>query len=118
MFARRVFIFAALATSAAAAPVLAHHGWGSYDAANPVTVTGAMTHVTYEYPHVHVMVDQDGKSWEITLAPPSRMQARQAVIDVVRPGKTISAYGYARKQRQGEMRAERITVDGKTYEMR
>jgi hypothetical protein len=118
MSAKHVFIFAALAAGAAAAPVLAHHGWGSYDAANPITVTGPMTHVTYEYPHVHAMVDQAGKAWEVTLAPPSRMEARQAVIAVVQPGKIISAYGYANKQKPGEMRAERITVDGKTYEMR
>jgi len=117
MRATRVLILTALAAMAAV-PVLAHHGWGSYDAANPVTVAGPMTHVAYEYPHVHVMVDQGGKSWEIVLAPPSRMELRRAIASVVRPGKTIAAYGYASKQRPGEMRAERITIDGKTYEMR
>ena len=115
---RLFFSLAAAAALAAAAPVLAHHGWGSYDAANPFTITGAMKHVTYEYPHVHVMVDHDGKTWEITLAPPSRMEARQAVLAVVKPGKTIAAYGYASKAKPAEMRAERITIDGKTYEMR
>jgi hypothetical protein len=33
-------------------------------------------------------------------------------------GKTISAYGYPSTVEKDEMRAERITVDGKTFEMR
>ena len=33
-------------------------------------------------------------------------------------GKTVSAYGYPSTVEKDEMRAERITVDGKTYEMR
>ena len=34
---RYLLLAAALAV---AGPAVAHHGWGSYDAANPVTVTG------------------------------------------------------------------------------
>jgi hypothetical protein len=101
-----------------AAPVLAHHGWGSYDASKPLTITGAIKHSTYQYPHVHVMIDHEGNTWEITLAPPSRMEARRAVLAVVKEGSVMSAYGYASTARQHEMRAERITIDGKTYEMR
>jgi hypothetical protein len=41
--------------------------------------------------------------------------ATQAVIAV---GNSISAYGYPSTVEKDEMRAERITVDGKTYEMR
>jgi hypothetical protein len=33
-------------------------------------------------------------------------------------GKTVSAYGYPSTVDRSEMRAERITVDGKTYELR
>jgi len=33
-------------------------------------------------------------------------------------GKSISAYGYPSTATPDEMRAERITVDGKTFEMR
>ena len=39
-----------MAIAALAAPVAAHHGWGSYDAANPVTVTGPITASKYENP--------------------------------------------------------------------
>lgn len=111
-------LFLAGLAALVAAPVAAHHGWGSYDAANPITINGAMTHVAYAYPHVHVMVEHQGKPWEITLAPPSRMEARNAILAVVQPGKTVSAFGYPNKSAAAEMRAERITIDGKTYEMR
>ena len=33
-------------------------------------------------------------------------------------GKTVAAYGYPSTVEKDEMRAERITVDGKSYEMR
>jgi hypothetical protein len=46
------------------------------------------------------------------------MTSRGASAPVVATGKTISAYGYPSTVEKDEMRAERITVDGKTYEMR
>jgi hypothetical protein len=54
----------------------------------------------------------------VTLAPTSRMTSRGANPDVVAVGKTVSAYGYPSTVEKDEMRAERITVAGKTYEMR
>ena len=101
-----------------AAPALAHHGWGSYDAAHPVTVTGPILTSKFEHPHVLVTVKDSSKTWTIFLAPTSRMESRGAVAAVVAVGKDISAYGYPSTREKDEMRAERITVDGKTYEMR
>ena len=46
------------------------------------------------------------------------MSNRGAAAAVVAVGKTVSAYGYPSTAQKDEMRAERITVDGKTYEMR
>jgi hypothetical protein len=37
-------------------PALAHHGWGSYDAAHPVTVTGPILTSKFENQHVTVTV--------------------------------------------------------------
>jgi len=56
--------------------------------------------------------------WTVTLAPTFRMTNRGATADVVAVGKMVSAVGYASTVEKDEMRAERITVDGKTYEMR
>ena len=58
------------------------------------------------------------KVWTVTLAPTSRMVSRGAILEMVAVGKTIQAVGYPSTAQQDEMRAERITVDGKTVEMR
>ena len=106
-------IFAALA-----GPVAAHHGWGSYDAANPITVAGPITASKYENPHATITIKGRDKEWTVTLAPTFRMTNRGATAEVIAVGKTVSAYGYASTVEKDEMRAERITVDGKTYELR
>jgi Family of unknown function (DUF6152) len=97
---------------------LAHHGWGSYDAAKPVTVEGPILTSKYENPHVTLTVRGSDKVWTVTLAPTSRMVNRGALVALVAVGKSISAYGYPSTAEKDEMRAERITVDGKTIEMR
>jgi hypothetical protein len=97
---------------------LAHHGWGSYDAAKPVTVTGAILTSKYENPHATITVRAADKVWTITLAPTSRMTNRGALAKIIAVGTTVSAYGYPSTVEKDEMRAERITVAGKTYEMR
>ncbi len=104
--------------AAVALPAVAHHGWGSYDAANPVTVEGKVLTSKYENPHVTVTMQGTDKVWTVTLAPTSRMVNRGALAEMVAAAKTVSAFGYPSKVEKDEMRAERITVDGKTIEMR
>jgi hypothetical protein len=99
-------------------PAAAHHGWGSYDASKTVVVQGPIETVRYSNPHATVTVKTPEKVWTITLAPISRMQTRGASASLVAVGKTLKAEGYASKVDPDEMRAERITVDGKTVEMR
>jgi uncharacterized protein DUF6152 len=111
---KRVGITTALVASlalASLAPV-------SYDASKPITVDGKVMTSKFENPHVTVTVQGKDKVWTVTLAPTSRMVSRGAVQDLVAVGKTVSAYGYPSTREPDEMRAERITVDGKTFEMR
>jgi hypothetical protein len=114
---RKIVGFLALLPAAPAA-VLAHHGWGSYDASKTLTIEGPIQTSSYSNPHATVTVKTADKVWTVTLAPVSRMQARGASAGFVAVGKTIRAVGYASKADPDEMRAERITVDGKTVEMR
>jgi len=113
---RAIAVAAGLALAAGAA--FAHHGWGSYDAAKPFTVAGPIQTSKFENPHATIRVRGDDKVWTITLAPTSRMSSRGATAQVIAVGKMVSAYGYPSTATPDEMRAERITVDGKTYEMR
>jgi hypothetical protein len=113
---RRAIAFLAV-VALATGSALAHHGWGSYDAANPVTVAGPIMSSKFENPHATITVKAD-KVWTVTLAPVSRMNSRGATDKIIAVGTQISAYGYPSTVNKDEMRAERITVGDKTYEMR
>ncbi len=113
---KRIALLAVLA--ALAGPAAAHHGWGSYDAAKPVTVTGPILTSKFENPHATITVKGADKVWTVTLAPTFRMTNRGLAPEMIAAGKMVIAYGYASTVEKDEMRAERITVDGKVFEMR
>ena len=106
---------AAIAASAAAH---AHHGWSEYDSSKPLKVAGVIKESGYEHPHGHITLAAPGKTWHVVLAPPSRMNARGLPATALKPGIKAEVVGYANRSKAEEMRAERITVDGKTIELR
>jgi hypothetical protein len=108
--------FVALMCVAAAA--WAHHGWSSYDAQKVMKFDAALVDVRYRNPHAEVDVDHAGKRWVIVLAPITRMQARGLPENALKAGKTVTIEGYPRIDGTAEIRAERITVDEKTIELR
>lgn len=96
----------------------AHHGWSSYDAEKAVKVEAPLAEVRYRNPHAEVEVDLQGRRWQVILAPIHRMESRGLPGDAMRVGKQVTIEGYPRKDGTPEIRAERITVDGKTIELR
>jgi len=112
---RRLVLVAALLL---APPALAHHGWGSYDAARVFTITAPVEHLDWSNPHAHLQLRHQGEMWEATLAPLSRMQLRGLSQEMLKPGTTVAVEGYPSTRTPREMRAERITVAGKTVELR
>ncbi|MFS8978858.1 DUF6152 family protein [Cupriavidus necator] len=115
---RPALVTACAALALAALPAVAHHGWSTYDETKPMTVTGKIVESHYENPHAHIRIDAGGKRWLAILAPVSRMEARGATADKVAVGREVTLVGYASKEKANELRAERITVDGKTVELR
>lgn len=107
--------FLALAGTGAA---LAHHGWGSYDANQVVTLEGPIIEAAYEFPHGLVVMEGQGRRWDVVLAPPSRMNSRGLPREELTAGKRARVEGYPSKVKPAEMRAERIMIDGKTVELR
>ena len=97
---------------------LAHHGWSEYDAAQPLKLSGKIVEAGYEHPHGYVRLETPGKTWLAVLAPPSRMEARGLAKDALKPGVAATVEGYPKRAKPDEMRAERITVGGKTVELR
>jgi hypothetical protein len=111
--------FAAV-VSLAVAPLVAsaHHGWSSYDSSKVLTLSGVIKESGYEHPHGHIRLEVPGKTWQVTLAPPSRMENRGLPSAMLAPGTKATVVGYPSRTDAGEMRAERITIDGKTVELR
>lgn len=115
---RRVRVASALAAAFAAAAAFAHHGWSEYDGDKPIQVSGVIRESGYEHPHGHIRLETPGKTWLVILAPPSRMAARGLPAQDLRPGTQASVAGYPHRTKAEEMRAERITVGGRTIELR
>lgn len=112
---KRIFLAAALA-----APLVAtgHHGWSEYDASKPLKLTGKIVESGYEHPHGHVRLETPGKTWHVVLAPPSRMERRGLEKAALKPGVAVTVEGYPNREKAEELRAERISVNGKTVELR
>jgi hypothetical protein len=97
----------------------AHHGWTGYDETKLVQYTGVIKEAGYENPHGFVKIEDDKRAtWNVVLAPPTRMESRGLTKDKLKVGATVTIAGYQHKQTKDEIRAERITIDGKTTELR
>jgi len=101
-----------------AMPASAHHGWGNYDATQILTLTGKIVESSYQNPHGLLRLEVPGKTWMTVLAPPSRMQNRGLPPEQLTVGKSVTVVGYPHRSEAGELRAERIIVDGKSVELR
>ncbi len=115
---RHVFIGigAALSLSIGAAAI-AHHGWTGYHE-EAQKLSGVIEDSSYASPHGSIRLKVADMSWLVILAPPSRMTNRGLTPEMLKVGGNVSVEGYQHKTDPGEMRAERITVDGKTVELR
>lgn len=107
-----------VAWSLLAGVALAHHGWSSYDSGQTLDLTGVIKVSGYEHPHGFVELEVPGKTWLVVLAPPSRMENRGLPKDMLKPGTKATVVGYPSRSDPKEMRAERITIEGKTVELR
>jgi hypothetical protein len=96
----------------------AHHGWSEYDASQALKLTGTIEASTYEHPHGSIALKTPAKTWIVVLAPPSRMDMRGLAKELLKVGTTASVEGYPNRNKPEELRAERITIDGATVELR
>jgi hypothetical protein len=116
MITRRFALAATLA--AAGLPAAAHHGWGGYDAANPVNVTGTIQRVSFDNPHGTIWLQAEGRTLEVVLAPPFRMLNRGLRSEQLKVGETVTIMGYPRRTTANEVRAEWIRIGQQTTQLR
>jgi len=117
---RRVVILTAVLALgvAAAGGAAAHHGWSGYDSGKVLNLTGVIKESGYEHPHGYLKLEAPDKLWLVVLAPPSRMENRGLPRAMLAPGARATVVGYPSRTDPIEMRAERITINGKTTELR
>ena len=108
----------------------AHHGWTGYDSNTLLILTGVIQEVQYSNPHVMVTLEipaepeEDGTIEDppmllsVVLAPPSRSEARGMAREKFAVGATATVEGYLHRSNEMELRAERITIDEITVELR
>lgn len=101
-----------------ASVAFAHHGWSEYNADNPLTLTGTISQSGYANPHGFVHLKTADKTWTVVLAPPSRMENRGLTQQMLANDTQATVVGYQNRTRSEELRAERITINGKTVELR
>ena len=112
---------AALVLLAAALPVTAHHGTGTYDSTKSVTLSGTVTEFSFTNPHAALFFDvkdADGKlvNWAIEMNSPgvlrragwtkATFKAGDQITITVRPAKAGTPVGLIN-------RAQPVLVNGK-----
>ena len=111
-------LYVAAAVLVCLAPrVSAHHGWGGYlDAEFEISGTVASP-VSLAGPHATMTIKgADGHDWLLTLAPPPRTSAAGLKDGMLTVGAKVTAHGHRhRDNNRYEVKTERLTVDGKTY---
>lgn len=113
----RKFLLAA-ALFATPVAVLAHHGWSSYDDTKVIKHRAALSDVRWGNPHGSAKVRYKGATWDVILAPVSRMEARGLSQQMLGPKSVVVIEGYPRRDGTREMRIERVVAGGKTVELR
>lgn len=101
-----------------AASAFAHHGWDGYDSSKVMKLEGRIESAGYENPHGTATLKTNDATWHVVLAPPARMTNRGLTREMLAVGTTATVEGYPHRKNAGELRAERITIDGKTVELR
>lgn len=96
----------------------AHHGWNGYESSKAQELKGTIVESGYEHPHGFVRLKAADKTWVVILAPPSRMENRQLPRKNLAAGTEVVVFGHPSRTDPEELRAERITIGGRTTELR
>lgn len=117
---RRVLMSSGLAAGAAlltARPAFAHHGW-SWTEDGFFELEGIIKAIYIGNPHATLDVDVEGEVWRVELAPPSATIRAGFTEDVAKVGDEVVSLGNrSRDETEKRMKAVRITVNGKTFDV-
>jgi hypothetical protein len=115
----RVFLICGLSLLVASQPVRAHHSEAAeYDSSKPVKVTGTITKVEWQNPHVWFYVevkDDNGTltTWGFSTAPPGALMRRGVTKDALKLGAVVNVEGSRARDGSNNASGRRVTfADG------
>ncbi len=106
----------AIVATALTGLAFAHHGWSWADAEH-IELTGIITSITIAPPHPIIEVDADGEMWVVELGNPTNTARSGFVEGSAEVGQEITALGNRASDGELRMKAVRITVNGRTYDI-
>jgi hypothetical protein len=101
-------------------PLTAHHSFAAeYDDTKPIKVTGVVTKVEWQNPHVWFFVDvkgEDGKTtnWAFSGGAPGQLMRRGVTHNVIKEGMTVVVDGFRAKDASHNAFGQSVTFpDGR-----
>jgi hypothetical protein len=96
---------------------MAHHGW-SWTDEQTSQIEGTIRKIGMGNPHVSLDVEVNGEIWRVELAPPSATIRAGFTEDSAKVGDKVIAIGNrSRDHTEQRMKAVRIIVNGKTFDV-
>jgi len=113
------FIAAGFGLVISAVPVFAHHSFGAeYDESKPVTVTGVVTKVDWENPHMHFYIDVKDDAgniahWKFEGFPPNMLIRQGWRRDItMKLGDTVTVFGWRARDGSNFAHSREVTWAG------
>lgn len=118
LLGKRVFLTTMAAGLFASTATLAHHGW-SWAEGEQTTLQGQIHAISMAPPHPTLQVRAaDGQIWQVDLGNPSQTRRSGFTGDTAKPGDPVTVLGNrSREPGARHMKAVRITLAGKNYDM-
>jgi len=111
---------ALIIVAAVGAPLLAHHSFSAeYDSNKPIKLTGAVTKVEWNNPHVYFYIDvrdaQTGKvtSWALEMGAPAVIQRNGWTRNSMKIGDMVTVEGSQAKSGKPHGNARSVSLGGK-----
>lgn len=114
---RRLPVILAGLAASVALPALAHHGW-AWAEGEQMTLKGKISKISMAPPHPMLMVESEGKLWQVDLGNPNQTARSGFTATSAKPGDAIVVLGNRHLDKtKMQFKAVRITIAGKNYDM-